>query len=83
MQLYDPIPSLMRLDQRLWGLAICTVSGQRFAVGDAQVHFALESMCKPFNYALMLDNCGPAFVHELVSHELNLYRVTSLNFNNK
>jgi len=56
-----------RVDQ--YGIALCTIDGQRHAVGDAQVFFSLQSTCKPILYALALEEHGAERVHAHVGHE--------------
>jgi glutaminase len=67
----DYIPQLdldePEVDQ--FGLALCTVDGQRHAVGEADVFFPVESACKPINYCLALEEHGPDVVHRHIGHE--------------
>ncbi len=52
-----------------YGVALCTVDGQRHAVGDSEVFFSLQSTCKPVNYCLALEEHGTDFVHGFIGHE--------------
>ena len=52
------IPELGRADPSLFGLAIATVDGVTYAVGDADTPFTVQSISKPFMYGLALDQCG-------------------------
>ncbi|KAH9523704.1 hypothetical protein Btru_040693 [Bulinus truncatus] len=52
-----------------WGLAICTVDGQRYALGDAYDPVCLQSVSKPLTYAMVLDELGPDVVHQYVGQE--------------
>ncbi len=63
-QLDLPMPALDR-----FGVAVCTVDGQRHAVGDAREFFPIESTCKPVNYCLALEEHGAEAVHAFVGHE--------------
>lgn len=50
----DYIPALSSSDDR-WGVAICTVDGQRLTLGDAGPAFSIQSCCKPINYCQALE----------------------------
>ena len=67
----DYIPQLdlgePEVDQ--FGVALCSIDGQRFSVGDADVFFPVESACKPVNYCLALEECGEELVHRHIGHE--------------
>lgn len=52
-----------------FGVALCTIDGQRFSIGDADKHFSVQSSCKPLLYCLSLEEHGAAKVHEHVGHE--------------
>uniref|UniRef100_A0A2C9K1F8 glutaminase n=1 Tax=Biomphalaria glabrata TaxID=6526 RepID=A0A2C9K1F8_BIOGL len=68
-QLASYIPQLTRFNPESWGLAICTVDGQRYALGDAHEPVCLQSVSKPLTYAMVLDELGPAVVHQYVGQE--------------
>lgn len=57
------IPQLSRYSPDFWGVSVCTVDGQRHAIGDVGVPFTVQSSGKPINYALALNELGPDFVH--------------------
>ncbi|MBS4730211.1 glutaminase A [Mycobacterium sp. SM1] len=65
----DYIPQLKRVDPDKFGVAICTVDGQRFTIGDAHDLFCVQSICKPVNYSLALEEHGVATVHRHVGRE--------------
>jgi len=52
-----------------YGVALCTIDGQRYGVGDMDVFFPVESTCKPVNYCLALEEHGADFVHAYIGHE--------------
>ncbi|WP_440072496.1 glutaminase A [Streptosporangium sp. OZ121] len=65
----DYIPQLGRVDPENFGIALCTTDGQRFAVGDADTMFCVQSVCKPINYCLTLEEHGADVVHRHVGRE--------------
>ena len=65
----DYIPQLARVNPDLYGVAICTIDGQRFALGDSQHDFCVQSCCKPVNYCLALEEHGEEYVHGFVGRE--------------
>lgn len=66
---YIPELDLKEPEVDQFGLALCTIDGQRHAVGDAQVFFPIESTCKPVSYCLALEEHGEKAVHDLIGHE--------------
>lgn len=52
------IPELAAADPNHFGLALTTVDGQTFAVGDHDVAFTIQSISKPFTYGLALEDHG-------------------------
>ena len=50
-------------------MSVCTIDGQRFSLGNVKVPFTLQSVSKPFTYAVCLNELGPEVVHNYVSHE--------------
>jgi glutaminase len=65
----DYIPQLARVSAEQFAVAACTVDGQRLALGDAEVNFCLQSVSKPVNYCLALEEHGEAVVHRHVGRE--------------
>lgn len=63
------IPQLARVDPRQYGVAACTVDGQRFAAGDSAVEFTAQSCMKPINYCIALEEHAEAAVHHIVGRE--------------
>jgi glutaminase len=54
----DYIPELGKADPNLFGIAIATVDGQIYAVGDTEVPFTIQSVSKPFMYGYALQRHG-------------------------
>ena len=65
----DYIPQLRRVDPEKFGIAVCTVDGQRFSIGDTTDLFCVQSLCKPINYSLAVEEHGAAAVHRHVGRE--------------
>ncbi|XP_067047898.1 glutaminase kidney isoform, mitochondrial-like isoform X1 [Acropora muricata] len=65
----DYIPQLAKFDPNLWGVAVCSVDGQRFAIGDYQEHFCLQSISKCLHYPIVLEDLSAETVHQYVGHE--------------
>jgi len=62
----DYIPILRDADSEKWGVAICTVDGQRMGLGDVDVYHSIQSVSKPLTYAHALDHEGVDFTHQFV-----------------
>ena len=56
--LADYIPELAAVDPERFALAVCMRDGVVYATGDADVEFTIQSMSKPFVYALALRDRG-------------------------
>jgi glutaminase len=54
----DYIPELARADPDQLAVALATVDGHVYAVGDHDVPFSIQSISKPFAYALALTDHG-------------------------
>jgi glutaminase len=65
----DYIPELGKIDPSLFGIAIATVDGQVYAVGDADVPFTIQSVSKPFMYGYALQHYGRLRVLDQVGVE--------------
>ncbi len=65
----DYIPILRDADPEKWGVAICTVDGQRMAIGDVDVYHSIQSVSKPLTYAYALAREGVEFTHQFVGVE--------------
>ncbi len=65
----DYIPELGKVDPKLFGIAIATVDGQIYAVGDSDIPFTIQSVSKPFMYGHALQHYGRASVLKRVGVE--------------
>lgn len=65
----DYIETLRRADPDKLALALCTRSGNLYSVGDDEYEFSIQSISKPFLYALALDRLGEEKVHSHVGVE--------------
>ncbi|GAA4758218.1 glutaminase [Gordonia alkaliphila] len=65
----DYIPELAQADPDRLAAALCTVDGHVYSAGDATAAFSIQSISKPFAYALALADRGFDAVLEKVSVE--------------
>ncbi len=56
------IPMLATADPSTFGIAIATVDGKVYVAGDTDVAFTIQSVSKPFMYALALEEHGEEHV---------------------
>ncbi len=49
------VAPLAEVDPDHFGVAVVTIDGQVTRLGDAEVDFSIQSICKPLNYAFALD----------------------------
>lgn len=65
----DYIETLRNADPDKLALALCTRSGHLYSVGDDEYEFSIQSISKPFVYAIALDQGGVENVHSVVGME--------------
>uniref|UniRef100_A0A8C9VTB5 glutaminase n=1 Tax=Scleropages formosus TaxID=113540 RepID=A0A8C9VTB5_SCLFO len=80
-QVADYIPQLAKFSPDLWGVALCTVDGQRHTVGDTKVPFCLQSCVKPLKYAVAVHDHGTEYVHRFIGKEPSGLRFNKLFLN--
>lgn len=68
-ELADYIDVLKNADPDKLALAMCTTDGHLYAIGDADYEFSIQSISKPFVYALALDKYGADEVDKHVGVE--------------
>ncbi|CAG0931056.1 partial glutaminase, partial [Planctomycetaceae bacterium] len=65
----DYIPELAKANAATLAIAACTSSGEVVSLGDAALEFSIQSISKPFVYALALADHGVEAVHKRVGVE--------------
>ena len=65
----DYIPQLARVPGDKFAVAVCTIDGQRFGIGDVDDWFTLQSSSKPVLYSAALEEHGEQKVHQHVGRE--------------
>ncbi len=62
----DYIPALARVRRDLFGVSVVAVAGDVFEAGDAEVEFSIQSVSKPFVFALVCQAIGEEAAREKV-----------------
>ena len=65
----DYIPELGKADPDRFGISLATLDGHVYEVGDSRIPFTIQSMSKPFVFALALDTLGAARVESAIGVE--------------
>jgi len=65
----DYIPELGKADPDHFGISLATIDGHVYEVGDTRIAFTIQSMSKPFVFALALDTLGAARVESAIGVE--------------
>jgi glutaminase len=65
----DYIPELGKADPDHFGISLATLDGHVYEVGDTRIPFTIQSMSKPFVFALALDALGAARVESAIGVE--------------
>jgi glutaminase len=63
------IPELSKADPDRFGIGLATLDGHVYEVGDTRMPFTIQSMSKPFVFALALDSLGAARVENVIGVE--------------
>ncbi|HET7414806.1 MAG TPA: glutaminase A [Arthrobacter sp.] len=66
---YSAVPAMADVDPDNFGICLATVDGYIYEVGDTRKEFTLQSISKPFTYALALEDLGPEAVDRKVDVE--------------
>src|ERR1700682_1579548 len=65
----DYIPELGKADPAHFGVSLATLDGHVYEVGDTRIPFTIQSMSKPFVFALAVDTLGAARVESAIGVE--------------
>src|ERR1051325_6483366 len=65
----DYIPELSKVSSEDFGLAIATVGGKLYTIGDSEVPFTIQSISKAFMFCLAIEIAGHEFVDQRVGIE--------------
>lgn len=63
------IPELSKADPAHFGISLATLDGHVYEVGDSRVPFTIQSLSKPFVFALALDTLGASRVERAIGVE--------------
>ena len=63
------IPELGKANPKHFGLSLATLDGHVYETGDSRVPFTIQSISKPFVFALTLDRLGAARVESAIGVE--------------
>jgi glutaminase len=55
----DYIPALAKVDSKIFGIALVTVDGKVYTVGDIKSEVSIQSISKVFTMALVMEEQGP------------------------
>ena len=62
----DYIPALAEVDPNLFGIALVTVDGKVYAIGDVNAPFSIQSISKVFTLARVIEESGAQVVEDKV-----------------
>lgn len=77
------IPQLARVNPEYYAVSVCTIDGQTFSLGDHKEKFCVQSVCKPINYCVILEEHGEGKVHQHIGREPSGIGFNGLVLNNK
>jgi glutaminase len=70
-ELSDTVDTYLRVDPKLWGVAVCSTTGQQLLLGDYKRPFCVDACGKIIVYLCALDLLGAPVVHQYVGKEPN------------
>src|ERR1700731_5077366 len=74
----DYIPELGKADPTHFGISLATIDGHVYEVGDSRIPFTIQSMSKPFVFALALDTLGAEQVERAIGVEPSFFPFNSI-----
>lgn len=77
------IPQLARVNPEFYAVSVCTIDGQRLSLGDSEERFCIQSVCKPINYCIILEEHGEEKVHQHIGREPSGIGFNGLVLNSK
>jgi glutaminase len=75
----DYIPTLAKVNPKLFGVAIVSTNNQAYSTGDVRYSFSIQSIAKVFTLALALNELGPDLVFDKIGSEATGRPFNSLN----
>lgn len=63
------IPQLSVVNPDFFGCSLVTVDGLKLNLGDYQEPFSIQSVSKPINYCIALEEHGESYVHSFIGRE--------------
>ncbi|XP_066907584.1 glutaminase liver isoform, mitochondrial isoform X2 [Halyomorpha halys] len=67
----NEFPDVDTVDVNTWGVAICSIDGQRKFMGHSNYPFTMQSICKPLLLAHVLKTVGMESVHKYIDFQPN------------
>lgn len=77
------IPQLARVNPDLFAISVCTIDGQKLQLGAHRQYYCVQSVCKPLNYCIILEEHGEERVHKHVGREPSGIGFNGLVLNNQ
>jgi glutaminase len=78
----DYIPQLAEVNPDLYGITLCSVTGEIFNIGDVEQEFCIQSCSKPLNYCLAR-SINKIEIHDHVGYEPSGRAFNSFVLNDK
>src|SRR5438105_2824616 len=79
----DYIPELGTADTDQFGITLATLAGHVYEAGDTTIPFTIQSMSKPFVFALALDTLGAAHVESAIGVQPSAVPFYSIRLNSE